>query len=125
MGLFLPQPCKCQTGGGGFCLHPDPTKGPEAKGAKLPSLMGCQEKQQNLGVQGEKKSLSFAVGQGRSCTAPCVLLEGGTREAPTPSMHRGEFGSARQRSGCIPAVSTADLLCFKKNEKNVSNEINS
>lgn len=26
---------------------------------------------------------------------------------------------------CIPAVSTADLLCFMKNEKNVSNEINS
>lgn len=32
---------------------------------------------------------------------------------------------AQQRSGCIPALSTADLLCFTKNEKNVLNEINS
>lgn len=37
----------------------------------------------------------------------------------------GNSPPARQRSGCIPALSTADLLCFMKNEKNVLNEINS
>lgn len=56
------------------------------------------------------------------------------REAEAPDRGRprrhgpsaaGNSPPARQRSGCIPALSTADLLCFMKNEKNVLNEINS
>lgn len=105
---------------------PRPHKGTGGQGGKAAVADGLPGKTAKSGCRRGKKTPFLCCGTGqRLRCSPCAPGVGGTREAPTPSVHCREFGSARQRSGCIPAVSTADLLCFKNNDKNVSNEINS
>lgn len=104
---------------------PRPHKGTGGQGGKAAVADGLPGKAAKSGCARGKKKPFLCCGTGQKLHCSLCAPGGVTREAPTPSMHCGEFGSARQRSGCIPAVSTADLLCFKKNEKNVSNEINS